>query len=296
MQLNSNIKFQYIQLVRSPYLFNTTFTISIWLKPETLRSQVYSLVSQVYLAAPSLIISIIDGSAAMHIYGTHLRSPRKLKYSEWQYVTFVFDQQNLSMIIYIDGILSVQGVIQYLEHEKFEIKLTSIGEYDAFNQYNGLMDQLSIAFINKSNIDILDEATLVVYYNFEGDDQKNSFLFKDISANSIRAQGSNVSYLVGSRYPNQNTLLLYNPSLSYFQSGGFVLLSTYNYSYSYAVWLNVSSISSFMPLAHLVYRRERSSYGTTSDTCLAMLGINRTGILEFSSLKSLFLQRKCISI
>ena len=281
VKINSNTKFQYIELARSPILFNKTFTISIWIKPEMDLSKMYNLMSQTYVAAPSLTMSIIDQSFSVSIYGTQLRSPIKLKNSEWQYVTFTFDRENLSMTIYIDGVLSVYDTIQYPEYGNFEIQRTTIGGYDAFNQYSGSMDHLAIAFVLKNNIDILDEATLVAHYDFEGDDKKHDFLFNDISANSIQAQGSNVSYLTGNRYPGRNTLLLYNPNLSYFQSGGFPLLSTRNYSYSYALWLNVSSISSFIPLVHLVNKYEPTWYQSAVENCLTMLGVNRTGTVEF---------------
>jgi hypothetical protein len=281
MKLSSSIKYQYIQLVRSPIFFNQTFTISVWLNPDVQASIVYVLISQLYRAASDLAISIVNCYAVIRVYNTLLWSTTKLKNFQWQYVTFVFSQQDLSMAIFIDGILNAQGLIVHPNYGNFEIKRTTIGSYDVFNQYNGLMDQFSIAFRIKSRIDTLNEATLVAHYNFEGDGKKDGFLFKDTSVNSIRAQGSNVSYLVGSRYAGQNTLTLHDPNLSYFQSGGFVLLSTHNYSYSYALWLNVSSVSSFIPLIHLVARVELSSFEINSTTCLTMLTMNGTGKLEF---------------
>ncbi len=241
--------------------------------------------SQIYLTAPTLAFSIIEEHAVMSVYNTPLWSSTKLKNYQWQYVTFAFTQQDLSIAIYIDGILNAKGSIGHQHYGNFEIKGTTIGSIDAINQYNGLMDQLSIAFRIKSNINILDEATLVAHYNFEDDDIDSDFLFKDIGVNSIRAQGSHVSCLVGSRHPNQSTLSLYDPVLSYFQTGGFVLLSTHNYSYSYALWLNVSSVSSFMPLVHLVARSELPSLKNNINTCLAMLVMNGTGILQFFHLK-----------
>jgi len=285
MKLDSSIKYQYIQLVRSPIFFNQTFTISVWLNPDVQESVVYALFTQSYVAAPDLAISIINRRAVIRVYKTLLWSTTKLKNFHWQHVTFQFYQPDLSMATFIDGILNARGIIVYPEYGNFQIKGTTIGSYDVFNQYNGLMDQLSIAFRLKSNIDILDEATLVVRYNFEGNDRKGDFIFKDISANSIRAQGSNVSYLIGGRREGQNTLILHDSNLSYFQSGGFVLLSTHNYSYSYTLWLKVSNISSFMPLVHLVAKSELSSFESSSSTCLTMLAINGTGTFEFFRLE-----------
>lgn len=104
--------------------------------------------------------------------------------------------------------------------------------------------------------------------------------FQDVGVNSIRARGSNVSHLTGNRRVNEGTLLLDNPNLSYFQSEGFVLLSTHNYSYSYALWLHVSKFSLFAPLVHLVATSDWSSFENNISTCLTMLAMHGIGIVE----------------
>jgi len=277
MKLNGSTQYQHIQLVRSPIFVNETFTINVWLNPNVQPKSVYCLLAQFYEGAPDLTFNIVDQYAMMRVYNSRLWSTTKLKNFQWQHVTFEFAQKDLSMAIYIDGIINARGTMVIPQYGNFEIQRTIIGSYGDFNQYNGLIDQLSIAFHIKSNIDILDEATQVVHYKFEGDDKENDFLFQDSSVNNIRARGSHVSRLVGNRKTGQGTLFLYDPVLSYFQSGGFVLLSTHNYSYSYALWLNISSVSSFMPLVHLVTRDELSSLENNSSTCLALLAIKRTG-------------------
>ena len=125
----------------------------------------------------------------------------------------------------------------------------------------------------------MNEATLVAHYDFNDDPKKEDFLFKDMSTNSIQAHGSNVSYSIGSRHPDQNTLVLHDPRWSYFQSSGFVLLSTHDYAYSYTLWLNASTVSSFIPLVYLV---DTSDSGKTS-TCVNMLAINRTGKVKLAT-------------
>ncbi|CAF4384891.1 unnamed protein product, partial [Adineta steineri] len=75
----------------------------------------------------------------------------------------------------------------------FEIEQTTIGSGGDIYRYNGLIDQLSIAYRVKSRSDILDEATLVVYYNFENNRETNSSLFSDTGPNNIRAIGEHVT-------------------------------------------------------------------------------------------------------
>jgi hypothetical protein len=282
MKLDSSSEYQYIRLIRSPIFFNRTFTISVWLNPIVQASTIYGLMSQIYKTAPALTFSIIEQHAVMSVYNTPLWSSTKLKNNQWQYVTFIFSQQDLSMTIYIDGIQNAKGSVGHHHYGSFEIGRTTIGSVDAVNQYSGLMDQLSIAFLIKSNIDILDEATLVVHYTFIDDETDSDFLFKDISVNSIRAHGSYVSHLTDGRRNGYNTLSLYDSVLSYFQTGGFVLLSTHEYSYSYALWLKVSNVSSFMSsLVHLVARSGLSSHKSNNSNCLAVLTMNDTGIVAF---------------
>lgn len=284
MQLRSDVKFQYIQLVKSPILFNKSLTISIWIKPSYQWSKMSYLFSQVY-SISSLSISIIDNCINVHIYGINLRSSTQLKYAVWNYVTFVFDQQSMFVSIFLDGIENAHSTIKNPIYDNSQIKQTTIGGYDAFNQYSGLIDQLSIAFLVKNQIEILDEATLVVYYNFEGHHQIDDFLFQDKSVNSNHAKGSNVSYLIGSRYSNQKTLILTNPSLSYFQSSGLISLRSLNDSYSYSLWINISTMSSFVPILHLVDKGKILRY-LSSDTidCLNMLTVNKTGTILSSTI------------
>lgn len=277
IKLNSYTTDWYIHLARSPIFFNQTFTISVWLRPIAEESKVYGLFSQIYLTASPFVLSITDQHAVMSIYNTRLWSSTKLKNYEWQHVTFAFDQPTLSMAIYIDGAINGHTLISSVDYSGFLIQQTTIGSYGNSNLYSGIMDQLSITFRTKTNIDILDEATLVAHYNFVGDTKTNDFLFNDNSANSIRAQGVNVSYLIDSRRSGQNTLILTDPDMSYFQSNGFILLSSHDHSYSYALWLNISSASSFIPLVHLAARIDTSVSLDVSGVCLTMLVANRTG-------------------
>jgi hypothetical protein len=196
--------------------------------------------------------------------------------SQWQYVTYVFSQDALSMAVYVDGILESSGTIVYPDYGNFTIEQTTIGIADGFNQYNGVIDQLNIAFHVKNRVDVLNEATLVAYYTFETNGQVNDSIFNDASANSISATGAYLTRLIGIRRPGQASLRLNNSTVSWFQSSGFALLITFNYTYSYAFWLNIESASSFMPLAHLVAKYEVPTAQNNGSICLAMLVATKT--------------------
>jgi hypothetical protein len=281
LKLNSSVPYQYIILVRSPIFFNTTFTISFWLYPNVEASIVYAIFTQIYANAPDLTVSITDQRIVLHVYNTNLWSTARLTNFQWQYVSCAFYQVDLSMAIFIDGILSSAGVIENPQYGNFETTETAIGVYTVYNPYNGLIDDLAISYRIKNRMDILNEATLVVQYTFDGNSENNDSLFNDISANAIRATGMDVTSVIGSRLTGHSTLYLYDPTVSYFQSSGFALLVTFNYTYSYAFWLNVANSSAVMPLVHVVARDEMSSAESNDTICLAMLAINTTNTCKF---------------
>ncbi|CAF1067597.1 unnamed protein product [Adineta steineri] len=276
LKLNSSIPYQYIELEHSPKFANQTFTISAWVKPELSALSLAVLLAQRYKNEGDnfFAVGIIDRRPRIRVYNTFTETSVQLKNSQWQYVTYTFSQSDLSMAIRIDGLLKAYGTIVSPQYGESQIETTTIGSAAEFNRYNGLIDQLSIAYRVKNRVDILDEATLVICYRFEGDIANNDSLLNDSSANCIRAQGANLSRVVGSRRTGQGTLLLNDSSLSYFQSSGFALLYTHNYTYSYALWISISNASPNLTLLHITMNDEISSSNSIS-TCLAMLIIDK---------------------
>ncbi len=277
LKLNSSVPYQYIELVRWPIFFNRTFTISAWIKPDLPALALTNFLAQSYKNASTFVLVIIDRRPRMRVYNTFLESKIQLKNFHWQYVTYTFFQDDLSMAIRIDGRLVAAGT-GHPAYGNFEISQTTIGSDNGFNPYNGLIDQLSIAYLVKSREDVLDEATLVFYYTFEDDGEKNDSLFNDRSANNIRANGTHLKRVIGGRLEGQSSLSLYDPAFSYFQSSGFVLLVTYNFTYSYAFWLNIKDASSFMPLIYLVAKDEIPSANSTGNVCLSILVVRKSDV------------------
>ena len=282
LKLNSSIPYQYIRLIHSPKPFNQSFTISVWVNPDLPSEYTAVLMAQVYQSAPIFGLTFVNRCPRMRVYGTILVTSIQLKNFQWQYVTFCFRQADLLLGIYIDGILISSGRMITPVYGDFQTLATMIGAVDGSNQYNGLIDQFSIAYFEKNRIDVLDEATLVVCYTFEDDKQGNDSIFNDQSANSIHATGAHVTRLIDKRGVDQRTLRLENSTLSWFRSAGFVLLVTHNYTYSYSLWLHLENASSFIPLVHLVANNEMFRAETNDSTCLVALVANSTDPSEAS--------------
>ena len=187
---------------------------------------------------------------------------------QWQHVAFVFDNKTMRQSIYLNGRLDNEiNVTRLVSQIDFQTTPT-IGTHDrtSENFYSGVIDQLTFSFRAKSAEEILDEATLLVHYQFNSSAQ----LYNDSGPNGILGKGSNVSFDASS-----NSLLLGTYS-SYYRSSGLLLGSnTTGYSYSFSMWLTMLfkiSIGMRIPLVRL------SVVTPTADTetCLAILRIDAT--------------------
>jgi hypothetical protein len=138
--------------------------------------------------------------------------------------------------------------------------------------FDGLIDQLSISYHVKNSSEILDEATLVCYYNFETDD-----INVDSGPNNIPANSGNV-YRSSSNGQND---LLFNSSDSYCQSSGFTLLMSKSYAFTIALWLRPIIMKSHQlnsAIAILQLASEVQQIFSENDACfLSMSIINITG-------------------
>lgn len=282
LKLNSSLPYQYIELTNSPNLLNHSFTFSAWLNPDLPEESFAVLFFQSYRNSRFFGLSFSNRYLRISMYNGTFDLLVPLKNLQWQYVTFRFSPNQLSMTIHIDGIGIDAAVINTTQYSDFEIERTMIGAVYGFYQYNGLIDQLSIAYSVRSEAAILNQATLVVRYTFEDNGSRNESLFYDTSVNAIRATGKYLNRQIGKRHERQGTLRLKHPSLSWFRSSGFVLLVTHNYTYSYTLWLRVQNASSFTPLVHLVANNDMSASETNASVCLLMLVANSTGTSEFS--------------
>jgi hypothetical protein len=93
--------------------------------------------------------------------------------------------------------------------------------------YLGLIDQLSIVTRVKSASEILETATLVVYYSFD-----NQSLL-DSGPNLINGTGINTGFTLG----RVNEGIVFNTTGSYVQINNLVLFGTQYWPYSFTFWI-----------------------------------------------------------
>jgi hypothetical protein len=139
------------------------------------------------------------------------------------------------------------------------IGATFVAPNHAPSYFNGYIDQVFYVNRAKNWSEILDDATLVVYYSFNG----GSLL--DSSSNGINGTGVQVILI--------NDSLLLNTTSSYFQAKSFVLLGTSNRSYSIALWIN-PSLTNGSTLVHLSVNESGAD-----SVCWDMMGFDQQGQL-----------------
>jgi hypothetical protein len=100
------------QYVNIPYYWNfalTSFTITAWIYPTAVLNDRAPIFANWYWGDPQLprlVCQISTNLTLEFIFGrNYILSNRSITLSQWQHVSFVFDNQSLTSSIYLDGYL-----------------------------------------------------------------------------------------------------------------------------------------------------------------------------------------------
>lgn len=183
----------------------------------------------------------------------------------WYHVAYVYDYSSQTQSVYLQGIL--------------DGRKTSAGPYQgqsgsifigtsnlASSGYFGRIDDLKIITMAKSSTDILDDATLVAYFSFDG-----TTLAEDMGPNKLYGSLSNVNVYVG----KISRGLSFSGSLSYFQAYGCLYFTLANKPYSFAMWIYPYSVSGGNIL-------QKSRYNTGIIPCNQLIGFSSIGQIVFN--------------
>jgi hypothetical protein len=220
-----------------PYWLNLTgssFTISTWiqlLSNAPLNSSEFGLFTHCESETidKCLYMTVRYGKLLSSLYMSNVSGNTLLTTNIWYHVAYVYDLTALTQSIYLngqlDGILSSSDIFQSNASQMW------IGASPYMNSYpnpSGYIDQMIIVPRVKDANELLDEATLVVYYKFD-----NSFV--DSGPNQIQnGSGTNVIFDPNGRV---NQALLIDSHYSFFQTSGFYFLAHSNYPYSFCLWI-----------------------------------------------------------
>jgi hypothetical protein len=215
-------------------LIDTSFTISTWimlLSNAPLSSSEFGVFThcESQTVDKCLYFSVRYGQLFASLYISNVSGNSVLTSNIWYHVAYVYDQVALTQSIYLngelDGILSSSNIF----HSNASQMLIGASPYT--NNYPNpfaYMNEMIFVPSVKTASELLDEGTLVVYFQFD-----NSFI--DSDPNKIKnGSGTNVQFDPNGRV---NQALLINSTNSFFQVSGFYFLGQSNYPYSFALWI-----------------------------------------------------------
>ena len=189
-----------------------------------------------------------------------------LNTSRWYHVAFVFDSITRNQSIYLDGILdgsqtansSYQGSVGALDiGVNYWIGTTCF--------FDGLIDQLSFVNRTTTSEEILWDATLTVYFPFDGNSTSDEGPLR--MAGSV---GGSTSFTSGRR---GQALQIFDVPDSYFAMQGLVLLGRSDQSYSFSIWIKPDA-----PQKASIIHMSSSSDG--GGWCVPILGLtNETRLM-----------------
>ena len=262
---------QYVSIAQ-PFLplFNRSWTFEAWIYPLYITDGIsYPILAQMESSAQDTHLRLIvrERKLRLEFFGDDLNGTTNLTASRWYHTAFVFDTATNYQSIYLDGVLdatrqanrSYQGTAGALH-----IGGTSwngSGEY-----FDGLIDQISFTNRLKAASEILQDATLVLNFSFDG----NSVL----DEGPLRVNGSvagSTSFVSGRR---GQALHICNVHHSYFAVQGLVLLGRHNQSYSFSIWIKPTVIEK-STIIHM-----SSDPDGLGSWCLPMIALSDTGHLS----------------
>jgi hypothetical protein len=235
-----------------------SWTFEAWIYLSILLNSLdYAIVGQCDSRNNDKCLHLLIRSQNMYLgfYGDDLAGVTSLALSRWYHVAYVFDSSRTASSSYRgnSGNLTVGMAI--------------IPPYMYY--FDGLIDQLYYTNRAKSSTEILDDATLTLYFSFD-----NGSIY---DSGPLRINGSlfgSTSIVAG----RTGDALQFGPSTnSYFCVSGLVLLGTSNQSYSMSIWIKPTIITT----SSIIHVSSGSS--GAGSWCLGMLSMSSSGQLMTTS-------------
>ncbi|CAF1603288.1 unnamed protein product [Adineta ricciae] len=277
LKVNRN-QTQYVTVSTNQSFHDVSFTIEMWIYPIRLtKSDIFGLFSQ-YDSMEKyhfLRLTIQDSRLYMGFYNDGLECRTELVINTWYHVAFVYDYRSRSQNIYLNGnqdchrsaagsFKRSQGPIHIGTHFQnvyncFDGETNSVLKTENNEEFLidclyifSLIDNVALTMRTKTDMEILDDATLITWHSFD------SVSWKDSSTFGLTATANNVNLVSG----KVNHALNFNSSSAYYQISGFVLLGISNRSYSISLWIKRASNSGGV-LVHLSTQINGTGWCTT---------------------------------
>lgn len=267
--LQLNTSFNSPISISTPFfnLSYTSFTVETWIYLATTvgDNAIFSQCECITCQDRCLSLIIRNGRLYMSFILDDLIGTTTLSTNTWYHVAYVYEYSSGTQSIYLRGILD--GTKTSSGPYQGQSGSMIIGASNlSSNLYNGYIDELSIITMAKSATDILNDATLVAYFSFDG-----SSLTEDMGPNIISGFTQNTAVIGG----KVGYGLSFSRSSSYLQAYGFLQLATANRSFSFSIWVYPYSVSGGNIL-------QKSRTSANSLGCSQFIGLSSIGQIVFS--------------
>ncbi|CAF3498679.1 unnamed protein product [Rotaria sp. Silwood1] len=259
-------------------LINASFTVELWLYPTGFPNSKDHAILGLCTSLSNdqcLHLTIRNSNSTHRLYmsfaGDNCESNQSVPLNTWTHVAFVFDKDTFAMSIYLNGNL-VGHAISALPLQGIENNVTIgyipgiVAAYGS-NFFQGYIDQLTIVHRAKPACEILDDATLATYYNFD-----NSPVLNDSGPNSLLSTSQYVSFTSSG---HSSKAISFNNSTSYLQIGGLTGLGISNKAFSISLWIRPYSLSGTIVFV--------SSTAAGSGWCFSFIGFATNGSIVAQS-------------
>ena len=260
--------------VSQPFLrlYNQSWTFEAWIYLASLVDWLdYAIIQQPDSPTPDKALHLTVRYCKLHLgfYSDDLEGISNLTVSRWYHAAFVFDSVTRNQSVYLDGILDASRIANspYLGmNGSLNIGVTHWSSFDT--NFDGLIDQLSFTNRTKTSDEILRDATLTLYFSFDGNSTYDQ--------GPLRVNGcfnGSTSLVSGRR---SQALQIDNVLDSYFTVQGLFLLGRNNQSYSFSIWIKPNATRS-SSIIHM------SSVSNGTGWCMPMIGLSNTSRLIATS-------------
>ena len=265
----SRSKSQYL-LIPDPQLklYNQSWTFEAWIYlAENTSDEIHTIIGQCRNASTDtcLHLAVRNHKLYLGFFNDDLSGNTNLTELKWYHVAYAFDYDTCNQSVYLDGIIdgSRQANTSF---QGYNQSLTFGSTYASgpLSCFDGLIDQLSFTNRAKNSTEILQDATLVVYFSFD-----NNSTYDE---GPLRINGSHVGNTTFVPGRVGQALEIKNINQSDFSVHGLVLLGISNRSYSFSIWIR-PYIQQKSTILHL------SDQMNGTNWCVPALGLTNTGQL-----------------
>ena len=219
-------------------LFNRSWTFEAWIYiPNLQYGAEHPVVGQYasFSMDKCLHLVVRDTKLRFGFFGDDLEGDTNLTGSKWYHVAFVFDAVTNNQSLYLDGILDSSRRSNYSyqgNSGNLNIGANLAGTYTKY--FDGLIDQFSFTNRSKSSQEILRDATLTLFFSFDG----NSIF--DQGPLTVKGSLSGSTCFVPGWHGQ--ALQIFDVPDSYLMVEGLVLLGRDNQSYSFSIWIKPTMV------------------------------------------------------